>query len=110
MAARACARRSSSDQSSTATPRIGQLRRPRRSSRYSERNVMTLARSPLIPKTTRTSVARAFVASVAGRGLTAVLIPSRSSAVDEFADVQLGADAPPELVEVDMFSVGDRLM
>src|SRR5262249_27502264 len=42
-------------QSSTATPTIGQSSRLRRSSRYSERKVITFARSPVIPKTTRTS-------------------------------------------------------
>src|SRR5262245_40954930 len=51
--------RSSTDQSSTATPTIGQSRSPRRSSRYRDRNVITFARSPLIPKITRTSVGRA---------------------------------------------------
>src|SRR5262245_49240597 len=42
-------------QSLTATPTIGQFNRPRRSRRYSEWNVMTFARSPVIPNTTRTS-------------------------------------------------------
>src|SRR5262245_48422351 len=42
-------------QSSTATPTIGQVRSPRRSSRYSDRNVITFARSPVMPKTTNTS-------------------------------------------------------
>ncbi len=37
-------------QSSTATPTIGQSSSPRFSSRYSERNVITFARSPVIPK------------------------------------------------------------
>ena len=45
----------STDQSSTATPTIGQSRRPRRSSRYSERKVITFARSPVMPKMTSTS-------------------------------------------------------
>ena len=53
--ARACSRSSSSLQSSTATPMIGQSSRPRRSSRYSDRNVITLARSPVIPKITNAS-------------------------------------------------------
>ena len=45
-------------QSSTATPTIGQSSSPRCSSRYSDRNVITFARSPVIPKTTRTSAGR----------------------------------------------------
>ena len=45
-------------QSSTATPTIGQSSRPRASSRYNDRNVITFARSPVIPKTTRTSAGR----------------------------------------------------
>jgi hypothetical protein len=85
IAARAWARSSSSVQASAATPRIGQCSRPRRSSRYNDRNVMTRAKSPLIPKTTRTSVACSLLAPVRGRGLTAVLIPvtvlSRSETV-----------------------------
>ena len=53
---RARARRSCSTvQSSTATPTIGQSSSPRCSSRYSDRNVITFARSPVIPKITRTS-------------------------------------------------------
>src|SRR5215208_5414469 len=58
---RARSTRRSTDQSSTATPRIGQSRRPRFSSRYSDRNVITLARSPVIPKMTNLS-ARVAVA------------------------------------------------
>src|SRR5918994_903769 len=42
-------------QSSTATPTIGHRSNPRDSRRYSDRNVITLARSPVIPKTTNTS-------------------------------------------------------
>src|SRR4029078_7605077 len=42
-------------QSSTATPTIGQSRSPRCSSLYSEWKVMTFARSPVMPKTTRTA-------------------------------------------------------
>ena len=62
-------------QSSTATPTIGQSRRPRASSRYSDRNVITLARSPVIPKTTKTSagacaVLSAVVAMAASPSLT----------------------------------------
>ena len=38
-----------------ATPTIGQSSSPRSSNRYSERNVITLARSPVIPKITRTA-------------------------------------------------------
>ena len=49
----------SSVQSSNATPTIGQSRSPRCSSRYSEWNVITFARSPVIPKITRTSAGRA---------------------------------------------------
>ena len=76
-------------QSSTATPTIGQSSRPRRSSRYSDRNVITFARSPVIPKMTSTSagcgssvVVRA--AAVRAWGLAAVVIgpplaPSSSS-------------------------------
>ena len=57
IAARACACKSALLQSSTATPTMGQSSKLRRSSRYSDRKVITLARSPLIPKTTRTSAA-----------------------------------------------------
>ena len=42
-------------QSSNATPTIGQSSRPRSSSRYSDRKVITRARSPVMPKTTSTS-------------------------------------------------------
>src|SRR5262249_31697393 len=42
-------------QSSTATPTIGQSGSPRCSRRYKERNVMTFARSPVMPKITKTS-------------------------------------------------------
>ena len=42
-------------QSSTATPTIGSDSDPARSIRYSDRNVITLARSPVIPNTTNTS-------------------------------------------------------
>src|SRR5690349_13665649 len=42
-------------QSSTATPTIGQSRSFRSSSRYSDRKVITFARSPVIPKITNTS-------------------------------------------------------
>ena len=42
-------------QSSTATPTIGHCNRPRRSSRYNDLNVITLARSPVIPNITNTS-------------------------------------------------------
>src|SRR5262245_4995019 len=42
-------------QSSTATPTIGQSSRPRCSSRYKDWNVITFARSPVMPKTTKTS-------------------------------------------------------
>ena len=55
IALRARWRSSSSVQSLTATPTTGQVSSPRRSSRYSERKVITLARSPLIPNTTSTS-------------------------------------------------------
>ena len=39
----------------TATPTIGQLSSPRRSSRYSAWNVILRARSPVIPKITSAS-------------------------------------------------------
>jgi hypothetical protein len=42
-------------QSSTATPTMRQSSRLRCSSRYSEWNVITLARSPVMPKITKTS-------------------------------------------------------
>ena len=42
-------------QSSAATPTIGQSSSLRCSSRYNERNVITFARSPVIPKITKTS-------------------------------------------------------
>src|SRR5215207_4476038 len=42
-------------QSSTATPTMRHSSNPRRSSRYNERKVITRARSPVIPNTTRTS-------------------------------------------------------
>src|SRR6185436_18283512 len=48
-------------QSSTATPTTGQSSRPRASNRYNDRNVITLARSPVIPKTTKTSAGREVV-------------------------------------------------
>ena len=50
----------SSVQSSTATPTIGQSSSPRASSRYSERKVITFARSPVMPKTTSTSAGWGF--------------------------------------------------
>ena len=52
---RARCRSWSTVQSSTATPTIGQSSSPRFSSRYSDRNVITFARSPVMPNTTRTS-------------------------------------------------------
>src|SRR5262245_18768151 len=58
----------SSVQSSTATPTIGHSSRPRFSSRYSERKVITLARSPLIPKATKTSAGTCSVAPGAAFG------------------------------------------
>src|SRR5215207_8099098 len=51
----ACSRSWSIVQSSPATPRIGQFRRPRLTSRYRAWNVITRARSPVMPKTTNTS-------------------------------------------------------
>ena len=48
----------SSVQSLTATPMIGHCKSPRRSSRYSDLNVITFARSPVIPKITKTSAGR----------------------------------------------------
>ena len=45
-------------QSLTATPTIGHCNSPRRSSRYSDRNVITFAKSPVIPKMTKTSATR----------------------------------------------------
>jgi hypothetical protein len=44
---------------------IGQSSRPRRSRRYSEWNVMTLARSPVIPKIRNVSADRGRPARVA---------------------------------------------
>ena len=55
---RACSRSLSIVQSFTATPTIGHRSSPRCSSRYSERKVMTFARSPVIPKTTNASACR----------------------------------------------------
>src|SRR6059058_1190013 len=79
MAAWACSRRSAADQSSPATPTIGQLSKPRRSSRYSEWKVITLARSPVMPKITSASAACApwagcVTAELPVRGSTAVVI------------------------------------
>ena len=76
---RARSRRSSTVQSSTATPTIGQSSSPRRSSRYSDRKVICLARSPVIPNTTSTSAGRASAPAealvvVRACGLTAVLM------------------------------------
>ena len=66
-------------QSSTATPTIGQSSSPRCSSRYSERNVITFARSPVIPKTTKTSAGRARVRRTpVARGGAAVVVISSS--------------------------------
>ncbi len=59
-------RSSSTVQSSSATPTIGQSSRPRRSSRYSDRNVITLARSPVIPNTTITSAGCGSLAPASG--------------------------------------------
>ena len=42
-------------QSSTATPTIGHCNSPRRSNRYREAKVITFARSPVIPNTTKES-------------------------------------------------------
>jgi hypothetical protein len=75
IAASACSRRSPGVQSSTATPTIGQFNRPRRSSRYSERKVITFARSPVIPNTTKTSAGcGGAVARVVRAGVTSVVI------------------------------------
>src|SRR5690242_9158057 len=53
---------------------MGQSSKPRCSSRYSERNVMTFARSPVIPNTTSTSARDVRVESVDGRGAAACWI------------------------------------
>src|SRR6202040_1190414 len=53
------ARRRSTLQPSSATPTIGQPRSPRRQSRYRDRNVIFLARSPVIPKITSASALEA---------------------------------------------------
>src|SRR5690242_11069790 len=55
IALRAWSSSAASDQSSRATPTIGQSSILRRSRRYSDRNVIFLARSPVMPKITRTS-------------------------------------------------------
>ena len=57
MASRACLTSCSVVMSSLATPMIGQSSSPRRSSRYSARNVIRRARSPVMPKMTSTSAA-----------------------------------------------------
>src|SRR5262245_8102629 len=48
---------------------MGQSSRPRRSSRYSDRNVITLARSPVIPKMTKMSAGVAMPVSSPCSGL-----------------------------------------
>src|SRR5215204_3063920 len=84
----ACSRSWSIVQSSPATPRIGQFRRPRRSSRYRAWNVITRARSPVMPKTTNTSARWApaglepFVADRV-RDRTAVLMGGLSDGGDD---------------------------
>src|SRR3954452_20881685 len=103
IAARACSRRSSSDQSSTAPPTTGQLSRPRASSRYSDRKVMTLARSPEIPKTTRTSAGRGSVMASAAEddrvvGVTAVVI-RRASIGEDRSSSPDGDDARASLAQ-----------
>src|SRR3954453_17738018 len=74
IASRARSRSSATVRSCTATPTIGHVSSPRRSSRESERNVITLARSPVMPKTTNTSACWAPVVLAAARGRTAVAI------------------------------------
>src|SRR4029453_6422810 len=91
---RARFRRSSADQSSTATPTIGQSSRPRRSSRYRERHVITFARSPVTPK--RTSTSAALLSSVA-RAVPAMSVPPSgpSSAPALRRVLVLAARSPP---------------
>src|SRR3954466_4679228 len=78
----------SMDQSSTATPTMGQSRRPRASSRYSDRKVITRARSPVIPKTTRTSPGRGSLLSMLGA------MPDSPSLTGHDADPPARPDPP----------------
>ena len=71
-------------QSSTATPTTGQSSRPRSSSRYSDRNVITRARSPVIPNTTSTSAARGTSSSCTEGIASAVLLAIAASRAPSF--------------------------